>query len=266
MNEKLAQTREFEFNPFLLAEFLREHKIYYVGWDVDGTLVKTGETFRNGVDRANSWLIGIPPSRLRGAAQLGRLRTIRGYTRSVITGTRQERQTHPAIMDISIQNTALRLGVPLISEWVKKAKNEIREIYNGRCPDPYPGAIETLKTFEQTGISQMVATHAGKDWTLRKISHMGIDSDMFDHIICMDTCRSKQEQWKASLEPIGIDPHHLLVFGDNPEADIRATRKLGAKCVFINKYRQNYPDLEKDKNIWIVNHISETIPALTQTM
>lgn len=267
MKEKNPTPHELEYNVDKLRTFLNQHEIECVGWDIDGTLVDTTEIFSKGIDRANSWLrYGIPLSSIDNPEQKKSILKLRDYTRSVVHGVRPERNTHPSIMDISIRNTALHLEVPLNSDRLNKAREEIQKIYNGKCPDPYPGAVETLKAFEQTGVSQIVATHAGRDWTLRKIRHMGLNPYMFDHLICMDVCATKEEQWESLLTPLGIDFNHFIFIGDNAGADIKATQELGARAVFINKHQKPHPELENRNRIQIVKNISEVIPTLINSM
>jgi phosphoglycolate phosphatase-like HAD superfamily hydrolase len=252
---------EYEHYTNVLTEFLNKHKIYYVGWDVDGTLVNTTAIYEQAMDKASSQILfGLPLSRL-GNNQILKVEQLRENMRAVINGTREEFGTHPRVMAWAVNITARSQGVLPGSERYLKARQEIYKIHNGQYPEPYPGTIETLWAFDQTGVSQFIATHAERDWTMKKLRSAGISPGMFDHIICMDVTKPKEEQWQESLMPKDkhryIDPKHLLFIGDNPNADIRGTKRLGAKCVFINKHGNKYPEFEADSNIWMVNHISQ---------
>lgn len=270
MKESLVKSSEFEFKPHLLAEFLCKQEIYCIGWDVDGTLVNTTAIYERAMDEASSQILFNTHLRSLKENQLLRVRRLREDMRTVINGTRKEFGTHPRIMAWAVHIAARSQAILPGSDRYLKARQEIDKIHNGLCPDPYPGAVETVKAFEQTGVSQIIATHAGRDWTERKIKHMGLNPNTFDQIICMDVTRPKEEQWQESLMPEAnhrhIDPQHLLFIGDNPKADIQGTRQLGAKCVFINHRQQQYPEFEADPDIWVVTRISEIIPTLTNSI
>lgn len=267
MVERKALNQELKAYVPKLREFLDHHQIEVVAWDLDNTLIDTSSSFNRGIDEAASQLaFGLPLSRLRGAGQKGVIRTLRAYTREVIAATRQEFKVRPAIMYHAVRNTGLRLGLSPNSPRLKQAKKEISKIYDNFHPQPFKGAKETVQAFLSTGVPQIITTHADENWTKIKMRYANFNPAMFNDILCMDISRAKADQWQSLLSQRKIVPSELLVVGDNLQADIRATRELGAKCVFVNRHSESHPDLEKDKNVWLVNHISELIPTLINSM
>jgi hypothetical protein len=257
VKQELAHAVESKLNQWGIEEI----------WvDVDETLLRTIPHYHYRMKRALSWLLyNQDHAKIDNSA---RLEVINGYIsffREQMIDNRAKHCVQPSVMYASLQNIAGKLFQYNYKQTrrFQKAYYEIEQIYEGPCPEPFPGARLNVDIFKMTKRTIRTASHSALRWTKRKISEGQFVG--FSGHVCFDTSREKNEQWKEQTNKQGINPKHILVLGDNPQADF-ALLEYGARGVWINNRQKEIPKefipyLETGHLI-VVSSTQEVIPAI----
>ncbi len=99
-------------------------------------------------------------------------------------------------------------------------------------PVVLPGAIEQVKLIRDAGVRVVLVTHAGEEWTQRKLSQGFLE--LFDGVVCTPVHLPKDiEAWENAMIKEDVDPRQALVVGDNPVSDIESALGAGVKMAAL---------------------------------
>jgi phosphoglycolate phosphatase-like HAD superfamily hydrolase len=109
-----------------------------------------------------------------------------------------------------------------------EARKKLNEIYRV-VPRVNEGALELLQDVKGIGIKTGLVTHAGEEWTNFKLEALNM-GHFFDRIKMVPVREFKNKiHWEEAILGFGIDPHEVLVLGDNLAGDIEAAKQVGVK-------------------------------------
>jgi len=211
------------------AEKLRQLDIKAVLFDLDDTLIHTGELFSKYMTEyveTISTLLRIDPQTLR--IRLQELND-EGYHKMGVS---------PQRWSLVLDQLSQELNDDGV---VKENLNILMKIYTDE-PRIKSGAKVMLKGLKDSGFKLGLVTHANTDWTMRKLNQTGL-LNFFDTIKIADENGFKTvEHWKSGIEMLGVEGHQCLVVGDNLKGDIIPSFSLGAKVLWMpsswSVYRQ----------------------------
>lgn len=222
---------EIERDPYVHigAEKLRSLDISAVIFDLDDTLIYTGELFtlfKNQYAEVVSKATGIVPDVL--------LKRIQELNDEEFFKVGVSHNRWYTVLD--------RLSQELNDDGVVKDNIDIiMQIYN-KEPRVRSGAKSILGHLRTSGFKLGMVTHASVEWTERKLSQTGLFS-FFDAIEIVDPNGFKtKEHWQKGMDLLGVESKNCLVVGDNLKGDIIPSVSLGAKAIWMpspwSVYRQ----------------------------
>ena len=107
----------------------------------------------------------------------------------------------------------------------------MRGIYH-KVPEVFPGVRGLLGGLRQAtkkrGGELILATHAGKEWTERKLKGAELDG-CFDRVCCFDVNVPKSWQWLG----VGVDLGKALVIEDNLKEGVLPVLEAGGWAVLV---------------------------------
>lgn len=223
-----------------LTSWLEDAGIGVVLFDLDDTLLETHSIF----DRQIDAFIALAVSRLpeyQFGSLLEMLREINNRAFRIYG-------VNPNRWETVVVQMGERCG-----ERAKEVFNDglttLMEIYQ-IVPPVFPGALEILNLFNQTGVNMGLVTHANQKWTDFKLDNTGL-RPFFQHILVVDENRHKgSNDWVSAVSLFGKEPRQGMVLGDNLRGDVIAAVEAGfRKVVWIDEkdnwsmYRQgNVPE------------------------
>ena len=218
-----------------VAEQLDRLDVTEVGIDGDGTLWKTPEVYSAAIREAVEILVDDPEN-------IKLIHECDDYLRSAIGKMRAVYKVNPLIMEYSTLAVAVKLGRQLTDERVGRAIDRARKIFSEDKFELFDEAEEVLLTLGKP----ILYTHAGEEWTWRKITETEIGS-LLDEVVCMDVNRHKRDQWEGWLMERGIDPNEFLMIGDNLHEEVLPILALGGRAIFVD-YSGNFGDIYERLN------------------
>ena len=213
------------------GENLRREGIKMVFFDMDDTLVKTGEGFQKYIGEFSEWVAG--------ESGLKRKEVHRRYMETIM-GLRGEFSVRPEISGATMEIVRRWCGVEEGREH-DEATEKIMELYL----DPFEeceGAREVVDLVFNAAVRMGVITLAGEEWTRRKIRKHFFGR--FEGFYCVDTAGKKDRRaWESALDEFEVLPEEVMVVGDSWESDILPALDLGIKkVIWINARGEHYED------------------------
>lgn len=216
MSEKLGPERPVSER---LKEWLNNHKINVVLFDLDDTLIITRDIFQKQMRRFIEFASALLPD--CDATDLwSNLEQINdnAFKTFAVTPKRWavvvERMSE---LYGSRSREVFRQGLPILMEIYKI------------LPKFHEGALPALEQFSSTGIAMGLVTHANEDWTNFKLEGLNL-RHYFRHILIVDQDKHKGlEDWQKAIELFEAKPENALVIGDSLPGDIRAAASIGVK-------------------------------------
>lgn len=143
---------------------------------------------------------------------------------------RHEFQVRPARLYLTALTTARLYGLKEEDDGLMERVDRLMEIYK-EAPEAYEGAREQLELVKGTGRKVGMLTHAGEDWTRRKLWSLGWGS-VFDDYYCTPVEKSKgSEEWLAGIENFDTTPEKVMVWGNSINSDIIPAVEIGVNTV-----------------------------------
>jgi len=213
---------EFEKDPIQnqTAEKLRHLGVEAVVFDLDDTLIYTGEIFTRFINEYVEFV--STASGIKHDILLKRLQELNDeeYLKMGVSPTRWA----TVIDRLSQEHNN--------NEIITTNIDILMKIYTTK-PRVRPGAKAILKGLKDTGFKIGMVTHAGTDWTERKLTQTGL-LDYFDAIEVVDPNGFKTiDHWQKGMDLLGVESKHCLVVGDNLKGDIIPSFTLGAKVIWM---------------------------------
>lgn len=246
---------EIDQTTNLLGENLTKMGITDIAFDLDDTLIMTQLAFRRKSEQICQILYpGSDPNMIGERTE---------EFLDIMRKLRPELGIRPEKMIFAVKIMAEMLHTTSDSDYQALAVEAARRFY--KSPEffyPYEQAIQTVNMFTEAGARCHLVTHAEENWTMIKLAGTGLNK--FGTISCLDIDIPKAVQWESTFKRIELDPQRVIVIGDNPEADIVPTVKLGATAVHIDNNAMSSSTLPPDikKHVITVGEIREVIPAL----
>lgn len=214
--------REFDKDPLInhTTEKLRSLNIQAVIFDLDDTLIYTGELFtrfKAEYSEVVSSATGIDTHFI-----LKRLQQLNDeeYLKMGVA---------PKRWNVVIDRLSQELNnvTP-----IKENIDILMKIYTQE-PRVRPGAKSILKNLKVSGFKVGMVTHASTEWTERKLLQTGL-IDYLDAIEIVDPNGFKTiEHWQKGMDLLEVESDKCLVIGDNLKGDIIPSHTLGAKTIWM---------------------------------
>lgn len=249
-----------------LLEYLKQEKIEYVIFDLDGTLLKTGEHFddllnRLGID-ISAHLESINPHYFL-CDEIAR------QLENQVAELYYENNRHPVLIDELYTQALVRYFEYIGQEQVTDQMKEIIKEYAHECysnsPKEYEGVVELLTTIISSGRGVLFHSHAQDDWTGIKANYLSrlVKLGKIDYLATPITKKKDLESWEKAISMTGKKAENVMVIGDNFEADILPAIQAGCKnVVWVNRKRKCLLEefgLVKGVNLSIVEDIFEVV-------
>jgi len=226
------------------AEKLRQLDIKAVLFDLDDTLIHTGELFSRYMKEyveTISASLGIDYDTLR--TRLQELND-EGYHKMGVS---------PQRWSVVIDQLSQELNN---ADVVKENLGILMKIYTDE-PRIKSGAKLILKGLRDTGFKLGLVTHANTDWTMRKLNQTGL-LNYFDTIKIADENGFKTtEHWKSGIGMLGVESQQCLVVGDNLKGDIIPSASLGAKVLWMPSSWSVYRQGEVPEGTIVMDELSD---------
>ncbi|RLC35692.1 hypothetical protein DRH14_00125 [Candidatus Shapirobacteria bacterium] len=219
--------------------FKLQSSIKNVVFDLDNTLIDTNQTFQTAFRESSLFLsqacIHQTPEHIFQLVS------------KVNQALQPELLVQPSRVELAVILTAKILKLNPTDKITKKAINRVKQIYDTDIPTVFNGATEVLNTFLQLGIRPLLMTHGEENFTWHKLSKTGL-LGKFETKICFSVNYPKESQWKENFDRLGLKANQTLVIGDNPQADIEATIRLGTKAIWVSNGQKR--PVSSVENLW----------------
>ena len=213
--------------------YFQREGIEMVLFDMDSTLVKTTEGFRESINEFCQWVKEESGSEDEAEEIQRKFLEIYGPLRA-------EFGVYPVISEVIAENVRRQYGLAE-DERYEQAVKELMEIY--RSPfEICGGAKEMVEVVFGSGVRTGVVTIADDEWT--KIKMREYFFGKFEGQYCIDTMGKKDvAAWKKGLERFGVEAEKVMVVGDSWWGDIVPALELGVKkVVWINEKGEDHKD------------------------
>jgi FMN phosphatase YigB (HAD superfamily) len=148
---------------------------------------------------------------------------------------------NPQIMHVSAEMTLLHLGLDDDEELKQLCRQELNSIYEEDVPPIFPTTIPALRFLgELKNLRIVVVTHAGEEWTNKKLNAYGI-KDLVDHVYCLSVDGPKgEDQWQEVILSEQVSPKEVIVVGDSLKSDVLPNFKIGVPAENIYRVKSEY--------------------------
>jgi len=241
-----------------LRNWLFSNDIKGVLFDFDDTLIKTTEIFQNGVQEViRLYLQALPSLDESFAENIFSKIDVKNHMIHAVNPNRWQ----PIVLEFEHE-------IQVQESIAIKALEILGKIYTLK-PQFEEDALIVLEILKNWGIVLSLVTHANVEWTLFKLSSLGLDN-FFDYVEIVDEnqIHKDSKDWKNAANKIllpGKDistPYSkLLAVGDNIRGDVQAAANAGLRVAWINKkngwhlYRQG----ELPKDTIVLNNIGQLL-------
>jgi FMN phosphatase YigB (HAD superfamily) len=238
--------------PFI--KFLNDRDIQGVAFDVDNTLIATGEYyFSQWEDIAITvgQYLSIPKDSSTIAQEFKNLLSERYLKRG---------KTPQNVIVEVLGGFEEYLGY-INEDIIMIVNNHLKDFYNV-SPNPLDSAYEIIEMLDKYDKKFVLCTHAQDDWTKVKVSLLEKEIEKQIPYLAVDINEKKDaNSWKEATQLINIDIQEILVIGDNLEADIFPAIEAGCKnVIWINRKNRKLPEdfqLPDDISLFIIDDISQ---------
>ena len=226
------------------AEKLRHLGIKAILFDLDDTLIYTGEIFtrcmEEFVDVVSESLHIDRPTLKNRLQQLD----YEGYRKMGVS---------PHRWPVVLSTLSQELGDNGV---VMDNLDIIMKIYNEE-PRLRAGAKPLLNGLRDSGFKLGLVTHANTDWTERKLNQTGL-LNSFDIVnIANENGPKSIEHWQRGIELLAVQNHQCLVVGDNLKGDIIPSVTLGTKALWMPSPWSVYREGEVPEGVIQMNELSD---------
>ncbi len=209
-----------------LRLWLQENKIKGVLFDLDDTIIKTNEIFNVAVQQVVALYAKVLPH--LSVAEVGEIFSkinMVAHGRYSVNPLRWQYVIPEFEQEMSIQKSQAELALTILAN-----------IYVQR-PEFEENAEAILRLIKEWGLLVGLVTHANVEWTLFKLSSLGLDG-FFDHveIVSEDKPHKNSDDWQRGAGKIQLLPKQLLAVGDNIKGDVQAAVEAGfGQVVWVDK-------------------------------
>lgn len=206
-----------------LAEWMSEHGVKAVLFDLDDTLLSTSPLIRELEDRYVTYVVSQQPE----LSPHDVLKTLRNEDTSVFMTHSVSKARWSALAHRLIDTYG-----PETEDAFHKGLAIFMSLYS-TVPRMLPGALDTVQAFRCAADKMGVVTHADEYWTSLKLHKTGL-STFFDQVyVVPDDDHKNEDHWLKAINKLGVKPHEVLVIGDSVSGDITAAAHAGVKHLVL---------------------------------
>jgi putative hydrolase of the HAD superfamily len=231
-------------------------------FDLDDTILATSAASNEGwvlvADRfapqLNAMGHDVTPERLRTA-----IHEYRVWFWSDVERNRKGRLNPREALRENVRGGLEMIGVdsPDLVEQLSEAWTDLR----WAASRAFPGAIETLQAFRDSGVKLGLVTNGAAEIQRRKVEHLGLPG-LIDHIQiegAVGIGKPEPEAYRHALESLGARPEDTWMIGDNLEFDVLAPMRLGIYGVWVDLDGSGLPKDATGQPDRIIRSISELV-------
>jgi phosphoglycolate phosphatase-like HAD superfamily hydrolase len=244
-------------NSKKLKEFLNSRDIEGVAFDVDNTLLATGEYYRENTKR-----IGI-----KIAPKIDDSRDpeeISQEIRDVLQSEYIENGRKPELINKKyIRVVKKYLGKEISKDIVIMVEDFFKDFYL-KSPIPFEYTDVVIRSFLDLDRAVVLHSHAQEDWTRIKVDLLeGLVGEKLPYLSTEIDNEKDKDSWLKAFELINYKPANIMVVGDNFEADILPAIEAGCKyLVWLDSYNLGLDDkysIPSDVELVIINKIEDIL-------
>jgi FMN phosphatase YigB (HAD superfamily) len=225
-----------------LEEYLNKRDITGVVFDIDNTLLATGEYYNEQIRQLS---LKLAP-KFKDNTQEEFVEGVNEAINKVFF----ERKLKPILIyKIYLQGLSVFLGEDIPRNLEKQVKQYFKDFYTV-VPTPYRSVPNILKTFLSCNVKIILHSHAQEDWTKLKTDYLSklLDYDL-KYFATPITEDKNKDSWLKAFEKIPSKPENVLVVGDNFYADILPSIEAGSKYLtWIDRHKQGLEDKDLSKD------------------
>jgi HAD superfamily hydrolase (TIGR01509 family) len=131
----------------------------------------------------------------------------------------------------------------------------LREAIDQEAIEARPGLFDLLKTLDRFALDVAIATSGHRDFTLRKLSAIGLD-DSFETIVCGNEVEHGKPAPDIFLEAarrLDVPPSRCVVLEDS-DAGARAAHAAGMRVIVVPEFKEPAED--------VLNTAWQVLPSL----
>jgi FMN phosphatase YigB (HAD superfamily) len=244
-----------------LVEFLDKRDIRAVGFDIDNTLLQTGEYY----DQA--WTsLGVKLALM--IDNTGDPSVIAEDIRSIAREAYNSDGRKPKlIQDRYFSALKDYLGCTIPKDMGNLITETLEDFYL-KSPVPFNSSADVIRIFIENNREIVLHSHAQEEWTKIKVELLEREVGHSLPYLSTPIKETKDSKsWLKALDIIQVAPINTLIVGDNLEADIKPSREIGCKTlVWKNRYNAPLPkelNFEDDVDLIVIEDIGELIMELS---
>lgn len=193
--------------------------------DLDDTLVDTHKVYMERMHRAARIVVGEEGEEEFMDKWLAR-----------ITKNRRKYSVNPKVLYESFDEVLGECAAEIRADAVE----QIRCIWEEDIPEMFAGVKEFLTDLREAGLRICIVTHAGREWTDRKLLGNGL-TGLVDGVYCIDINGSKDEDtWEDVYEAEGVTVNQVIVVGDSIVSDVWPNLNLGVVADRIIRVKSKF--------------------------
>lgn len=126
---------------------------------------------------------------------------------------------------------------------------------------PIPGAIDTIRIFQEKGLKLALVTNGSSVTQRKKISRFGLE-DLFDHIFIegeQGFGKPDERIYIRALSQLNSKPNESWMIGDNIVWDVIAPQKLGIKGIWIDNKNGTKNKVQRPEPYFSIESLSQII-------
>lgn len=245
-----------------LEEYFEKRQIKGIVFDIDNTLLATGEYYR---DRLRTLSIQLAP-KLDSSKEPEEV--ARAISDSIFLAYEKDNRRPRLIIGLYINGLKEYLNDSVPRKIESFVEESLSDFYL-TSPTPFEYAPKVLKSVLDSGIGVVLHSHAQEDWTKIKVTLLesGLGYSLPYLATDIDEYKDK-DSWLKAFDIIKIKPQNSLVVGDNFESDILASIEAGCKNLrWIDKVNEGITETEsipEDVQLITINDVKEVLDIPTQ--
>lgn len=188
----------------------------------------------------------------------------------------------PSVAASDLLTTAMRAGIDrddIVDVYLARTLGELhpnlvevgRHAYE-RAEDqaavPYPRAHRTLHELGRRGYALALVSDAPRHRVVRRLQAARLAA-FFEPVIALeDTPAGKRDArpFELLVERTAVEPHEVVMVGDNPRRDVASARAFGCRTVLAayglqDSFASEHPDHAPDRSIRWLDELLELLPG-----
>ena len=132
----------------------------------------------------------------------------------------------------------------------------IMSIYQ-KEPRIIPGAKAILSGLRESNFKLGLVTHANTEWTMRKLNQTGLLNFFEVVVIANENGFKTEKHWNKCIDLLSVEANNCLVIGDNLKGDIIPSVALGARAILMPSHWSLYREGEVPCGVIQMNELRD---------